>query len=423
MLRSPLRSVLNSPLSSAFDRRPTALTISQLLPSGAGRVAAIYSDPARPSYDECIQKNVAAIAAGRPQDCVLFADAAGQTPVVYPIGAGQGKGLLLDRSAGLALGSEIIVNGGFDTDTDWTKGVGATISGGVLSLSTELTAEMATQDVGISSAKWLRVTLTVNQVSGNYRVFVAGAIVLTTGNGSGTFTRTVLATGAETTFRFRAEGGFVGTVDNISVRELPGHHQQQPTAAARGEFQAPVSATHWRSQTDDWAKTRISPSGATKAIVWLSLKKINNTAAAVLAEFGPNANSTAGTFSIEGPATGGANEIVLRVRGASGGTTVTGALAAGTAAVIRAEIDLASQTQELFINGVSQGVSTATIGATVFAAQDFFTASRNGAGSFVPADWYAPELVMFMQPGDAGPSASVKAKLDRAYAKAAGVTL
>jgi hypothetical protein len=47
--------VSNLGLSSSQKR--AGLTIGQLLPAGLNRVAAIYTDPARPGYDECIQQN------------------------------------------------------------------------------------------------------------------------------------------------------------------------------------------------------------------------------------------------------------------------------------------------------------------------------------------------------------------------------
>ena len=57
----------------------------------------------------------------------LFQDNFGVTPVTAPA---QTVGLILDKSRGLALGPELVVNGSFATDTNWTKGTGWTISGG-----------------------------------------------------------------------------------------------------------------------------------------------------------------------------------------------------------------------------------------------------------------------------------------------------
>jgi len=215
--------------------RQNVLTIGQLLPSGAGRVAAIYTDPAKPAYDECIAKNVAAIAAGRPQDCVLFSDSAGTVPVVYPIGAGQGKGLLLDRSAGLVRGVEKVVNGGFSTDTDWTKGTGWSISGGVAT-KVAGTASNLTPAVALvpTVSKVYEVVYTLTRTAGTATIsFGAGAG--SAKSASGTYTEKLLAS-TTGNLTVAVDASFAGTIDNISIKELPGHHQQQPTAAARGEF-------------------------------------------------------------------------------------------------------------------------------------------------------------------------------------------
>jgi len=59
----------------------------------------------------------------------MFTDAAGSTPVTTP---GQTVALLLDKSKGLVLGSELVTNGDFSAgSTGWTLLGTATISGGV----------------------------------------------------------------------------------------------------------------------------------------------------------------------------------------------------------------------------------------------------------------------------------------------------
>jgi len=216
--------------------RQHALTIGQLLPEGSNRVGAIYTDPAKPSYDECIAKNVAAIAAGRPQDCVLFADAAGQTPVVYPIGAGQGKGLLLDRSAGLVRGvallEESITLNGATQNPD-----------GSFSIPVGTVLRFTYLDAALVDGMSYEIRFGVSAVDGSNGVAVDWCDVygpnLTPVPGLEVF-RILSRQSYDATYRFLdiecfGDSGSV-TITPPSVRELPGHHQQQPTAAARGEF-------------------------------------------------------------------------------------------------------------------------------------------------------------------------------------------
>lgn len=219
------------------SNQPSALTIGSLLPSGLNRVAAIYTDPAKPSYDECIAKNMAAIAAGRPQDCVLFSDAAGTVPVTYPIGAGQGKGLLMDRSQGLVLGPELLSN----TD-NW--------------LSTTSPAwDVSVPGVGSITAPPAQADLRPSESIGNnfvpavigrtyeitFDLISDGSVTIYLLSNGGTAVATqglnrFLVTATSLLLLIRANKGRTATVSNWRVRELPGHHQQQPTAAARGEF-------------------------------------------------------------------------------------------------------------------------------------------------------------------------------------------
>ncbi|MDX9700573.1 MAG: hypothetical protein RBT55_13435 [Rhodocyclaceae bacterium] len=332
------------------------LTISQLLPAGAGRVAAIYTDPAKPSYDECIQKNMDALGPdlvvnggfdagltgwqqtgtnwsaasgyaasdgtngylyqtvpdlqgkvvvvtftvvapgtvgtlqvslnnggatttypytqistgqvlttiGRKtlnssvyfftttgwngaignisvreidlSKCALFSDAAGQTPVVYPIGAGKGKGLLLDRSAGLVLGSELATT----YTTVNSSGTSPTLPA-TLSSTASGTCGLRTPAF-VEPFKKYKVTASWVGNTANRLVRIACGGDYTLAGSTATAGTLSAILGGETPTEYAwvyftataSDQGFV--VTEFSVKELPGHHQQQRTAAARGEF-------------------------------------------------------------------------------------------------------------------------------------------------------------------------------------------
>src|SRR5690606_4095729 len=65
-------------------------------------------------------------------------------------------------------GTELLVNGTFDTNTDWTKGDGVTISGGTLNLNTDGNQGAHQTPFGTTNGKWLYASYDVlNYVSGN----------------------------------------------------------------------------------------------------------------------------------------------------------------------------------------------------------------------------------------------------------------
>lgn len=166
----------------------------------------------------------------------LYQDVAGTTPVTTP---GQSVALMLDKSQGV-LGPELLTNGGFDTDTAWTKGTGWTISGGIASANVTGYAGIA-QAIGAVVGRPYRITLTVTVVSGALGVGIgpSGANVfdpLITVSGQYTFLITPAAGTSNGNFYVRGNGtsgAFVGSVDNISVREVLGIHATQATVANR----------------------------------------------------------------------------------------------------------------------------------------------------------------------------------------------
>ncbi len=100
----------------------------------------------------------------------------------------------------------------------------------------------ATGDAVIAGRVYL-VTLRVTATgSGLFQVRVGGTFLATLTGGANT-TYTYVATATNTTgLRFTSSGGTTGTIDNISVRELPGNHLRagtwaSPSDAARGTFQ------------------------------------------------------------------------------------------------------------------------------------------------------------------------------------------
>jgi len=199
-LQSPLQPVMRSPLEF---RRRGGFNIASTNPS------AIYD---------------------RTNLATLFQDSTGITPVTA---GSQPIGLGLDQSQGLVLGPELVVNGDFDTDTNWTKDPGWSISGGVAVASAAVNGTNLRQTTTAIAGKTYEITFTIVSLSaGGVYPSVGGSVgaVCTT---VGTFTQRHVAGSSAGYTGLKSAGATTGTFDNISVKLLPGNHQLQNTAGKR----------------------------------------------------------------------------------------------------------------------------------------------------------------------------------------------
>jgi hypothetical protein len=224
-------------LTAASNPRRRLLDPARLYQT-AGRVGVCYtSDTGGVSWDDLIAENMRAIAAGTPHLAPLTHDSAGTVPVVYPIAAGQGMGFLRDRSAGSALGAELVTNGTFDDATGWTAGTGWSIGSGVAT-KTAGTASNLDRSITLVAGRAYQLRSSVTRTAGTLTAqFVGGTTVSGIARStSGEFVQTIFAATGNVTLRINADAAFAGTIDNISVQELPGFPLTQPTLSARGEF-------------------------------------------------------------------------------------------------------------------------------------------------------------------------------------------
>jgi hypothetical protein len=166
----------------------------------------------------------------------MFQDRAGTTPVTTP---GQTVGLLLDKSKGLVLGSELVTNGDFSAgSTGWTLLGTATISGGVAIINSSSASDRLQQTGVIPANKFVKVEFDLAVTSGglNFQDLLGGnAQVYTTSGRKSLIAFSSSATGIQF-FRNATSGSFNGTIDNISVKELPGFHATQSTTASRPTY-------------------------------------------------------------------------------------------------------------------------------------------------------------------------------------------
>lgn len=114
------------------------------------------------------------------------------------------------------LGADVIVNGAFAADTDWTKGANWTIAAGVASAavaSSNLTAVVDPSTVG----RWHQVAYTVSGFAAGTVRAVLGGVSFPTHAADATYTETGKA--GTTAFLFTG-AGFTGNLDDVSSKLL-----------------------------------------------------------------------------------------------------------------------------------------------------------------------------------------------------------
>ena len=171
-----------------------------------------------------------------PQDLTtMYQDAAGTLPVYRP-GSGAVDppvGLLLDKSRGLELGPELVVNGGFDTDTVWAKTGTWGISGGVASAIDTAGTTGVYQALATGIGKRYRVAFDLVSISkGGIRILCGGSWSATV-TAPGSYVLDVTATATATPLGPYTNGTTTAVIDNISIREIKGYHAYQSTTTAR----------------------------------------------------------------------------------------------------------------------------------------------------------------------------------------------
>ena len=124
------------------------------------------------------------------------------------------------------LGPELIVNGDFATDSDWSLGTGWSISNGKLRADNASLVN-AFQAKIYTSGKTYKVTYTISDyVKGQVRFQLGGGGSTVNGEtrgANGTYTEYVVATNNHTSARFRGlstDGGFTASIDNVSVKQV-----------------------------------------------------------------------------------------------------------------------------------------------------------------------------------------------------------
>lgn len=117
------------------------------------------------------------------------------------------------------MGPDLVTNGGFGADTDWTKGTGWTIGSGVASITATGSPSNLSQNIGLVTGRIYQVTVTATVSAGGVAIYAGIGGASFPIFASGTYTRQLQAAGNATLY-LQAGATFTGTIDNVSVRAI-----------------------------------------------------------------------------------------------------------------------------------------------------------------------------------------------------------
>ena len=116
-------------------------------------------------------------------------------------------------------GQQVVLNGTFAFDTDWTKGTGWTIIGGkAVCDGSQVATSNLSQSIGLVDETVYAVTYTISDYgAGIVQIYLGSAGAGTQRSANGTYTENIKCSGAPTTFHIVAFPTFVGKVDDITA--------------------------------------------------------------------------------------------------------------------------------------------------------------------------------------------------------------
>jgi len=123
-----------------------------------------------------------------------------------------------DATSLVALGADLVTNGGFTADSDWAKGPGWSIAAGVASSDGSQAGDSdLNQALSLTNGQTYEVEFTVSNFSAGNVTPVAGDTEGTDRAADGTFTENIVA-GAGGDIDIRADLDFIGDIDDVTVK-------------------------------------------------------------------------------------------------------------------------------------------------------------------------------------------------------------
>ena len=309
----------------------------------------------------------------------MFQDSAGTTPVTA---TGQTVGLVLDKSQGLVLGPELVTNGDFSNgSTGWTL-LSSTVVNSALVCSSVTSLNFAVRSITVTAGRTYLVSFTVAD-------YVSGGLFLTLGvgtnvstptfSGNGVWTARLIAGAGNSEVRMGCPGGgFVGTIDNISVKELAGNHLTQTTAASRPQYQIDGNGLPYLlfDGTDDGMVSPTITPGIDKAQVFAGVRKLSDATAGIIVESSTNVDGFAGTIILFT----NTNTYGAKLRGTNSPSAIIAptVYAPPVTSVLTATGDIAADINILRINGAQVASSSADLGTGNYLAYPLYVGRRGG---------------------------------------------
>lgn len=136
-------------------------------------------------------------------------------------GSGTGNLVFSDGTSWITVSSSpsnLVTNGTFDTDSDWTKGAGWTISGGKANAAAGVSGVLEQSGV-VPLTGSVVVSFDATRTSGSGFLYIAagGSTLQENISADGSYEFTMAVQGTNTNIRFIANTQFGGTLDNVVV--------------------------------------------------------------------------------------------------------------------------------------------------------------------------------------------------------------
>jgi hypothetical protein len=185
----------------------------------------------------------------------LFQDSAGTTPVT---GVEQFVGLMLDKSKGLVLGSEIAPSTNYSSG--WTTQSGVALPG-----TTAVYTSVASNNgayfgggANIVAGRFYEVTYTISSLTaGGLAVYIGGTPSTVTRTVAGTYTERIGTVATDGFVTLRAVGTTTAVISSFSIKQVTGNHAtstgtKRPKLAARYNL---LTYTEQFDNTAEWDRT------------------------------------------------------------------------------------------------------------------------------------------------------------------------